>query len=215
MPLCTDICCCTGFDDAHPSVRATCCREAGCPCATPSTRRSDRHLAPLRIPGSARAPRSTRHPGSGTKSSDCRRRASVSQGPVSGCRRHCVLGHYVRCSDGASGHSGGWPARGSAASLRTSANRAPTRPGFDRGGKGSNPARRDHSNPTRGLCRRPAKFTRRSRRSGNANRGLAWACLLVRHPSKLSPRCAPGPVRRRRSLWRVRGSATICPWQRP
>jgi hypothetical protein len=31
--------------------------------------------------------------------------------------------------------------------------RAPTRPGFDRGGKGSNPARRNHLKPTCGGCR--------------------------------------------------------------
>jgi hypothetical protein len=54
----------------------------------------------------------------------------------------------VPCFDAASDHCDGWaPSRGTPPRRDARSERAPTRPGFDGGGKGSNPARRDHPNP--------------------------------------------------------------------
>jgi hypothetical protein len=121
------------------------CRVVDCPYATPCRCRSDRRSTPRPIPVGARALPSVRLVGSHTRSSGDRRRASVSQGQRFGCRPRPAGSHpSVHCSAAAPDHSGGWPARGLNTALARIGSTGPTRPGFDRGGKGSNPARRDH-----------------------------------------------------------------------
>lgn len=131
-----------------------------CPCATPRRRHSDRRSARRQTLAGARVQRSAHRPDSGKRPSDSRPHANVIPGPRFGwCLRSAGFCSCVPCFDAASDHSGGWPAKGRAASPRNEASprnmegRVPTRPGFDRGGKGSNPARRDHLEPTCGGCR--------------------------------------------------------------
>lgn len=108
-----------------------------CPCARPSTRRSDRRRAPPPIPGGARVPRSERRFGSDTQSSADRRPANAIPGqPLGWCPRPPCLDSSVRCSDGASSHSAGWPARGSTASLQTEGEQSPDVPWIRQRGKG-------------------------------------------------------------------------------
>ena len=187
-----------------------------CPCATPRRRRSDRRSARPQTHAGGRVPRSMRRVGSGTGSSDCRRHASVIPGPGSGCRRHGVLRHSVRCSDGASGHSGGWPARGSAGSLAKSRRAKPRRA-------------LDSTEGERGQIRRagttqilPLAYTGDHVNSPDeavdaATQIVVWPGLSYPYatPAGSSRWCVPRPVRWWRSLWPTQGSATICPWQRP
>jgi hypothetical protein len=120
------------------------------------------------------------------------------------------VGLSGRCSDAASDHSYGDRQGISQRCTGDGWSAAPTRPGFDRGGKGSNPARRDRLDPTP---------DRRQQSRGlptclGAKSILAWGFLpyTVRRlslPGGYRTRCTWG------SLWGAEGSATICPWPRP